>query len=93
MEKTVRQQVFTTRHKIFHSALVKRGNVFTVSDMADEIGESREHLSNVLNHLATSGQLNLVSKGSSGKGLPAKYSKFPQGRMLLSQIWDKNLQV
>ena len=78
----------TAREKIINSALVRRGDTFTASTMADAIGETKAHMTNLLNHLATAGVLHLVTQGEG----ETRYTKRHRGCYLLAQLWDKDLK-
>jgi len=80
----------TAREKVLNSSLVRRGDTFTPTDMAKSTGETREHMANLLNHLATAGDLHLVSKGKTGQ--QARYAKNALSSYLLSKLWDGKLK-
>jgi len=79
----------TAREKIINSIIVRRGDVFTASTMADAIGETKAHMTNLLNHLATAGVLHLVTRGAG----ETRYTRYHRGSYLLSQPWDKELKL
>jgi len=79
----------TAREKIINSVIVRRGDIFTASTMADAIGETKAHMTNLLNHLATVGDLHLVTQG----GGETRYTRHHRGCYLLSQPWDKKLKL
>lgn len=82
----------SARDRTLNSVLVKRGDTFTASDMADAIGESKEHMVNLLNHLAIAGDLYLVSEGKPALNRQARYTKNHRGRYLISKLWDGKLK-
>ena len=86
------QKPKTVRERILRSAIVQRGDIFTASDMADALEETKASLSNMLNNMWSQGDLYLVEKGKPSTGRQARYVKQSPGRYILSRKWDKNLR-
>jgi len=74
----------TRKSRVLNCAHVVRGEIFTAKEIAHSLKEPEPAIANLLNHLAVSGDISVVSKG--------RYLKCDRARYLLTKRWDENLK-
>jgi len=74
----------TVKERVLNCARVARGEIFTAKELAHSLKLPEAATANLLNHLAVSGDISVVSKG--------RYVKCGRARYLITKRWDEKLK-